>query len=62
WLAANGHGEFGIALRGRVIEAEHHVRVYAGCGIVDGSDAAAELAETHAKMRPMKKALRMSAR
>lgn len=62
WLDANGHGEFGIALRGSVIEDEHHVRVYAGCGIVNGSDAAAELAETHAKMRPMKKALRMSAR
>ncbi|WP_022871492.1 isochorismate synthase [Yaniella halotolerans] len=61
WLNASGHGEFGIALRGSVIEDEHHVRIYAGCGIVDGSDAAAELAETNAKMRPMKKALRMSA-
>lgn len=62
WLNATGHGEFGIALRGSVIEDEHHVRIYAGCGIVDGSDAAEELAETHAKMRPMKKALRVSAR
>lgn len=62
WLNAIGHGEFGIALRGSVIEDEHHVRIYAGCGIVDGSDAAEELAETHAKMRPMKKALRMSPR
>lgn len=61
WMDASGHGEFGIALRGSVIEDKHHVRIYAGCGIVDGSDAAAELAETHAKMRPMKKALRMSA-
>ncbi len=58
WLDADGHGEFGIALRGSVIEDPHHVRVYAGGGIVEGSDPAAELAETHAKMRPMKLALR----
>ncbi|OAV59204.1 hypothetical protein A6F49_15085 [Enteractinococcus helveticum] len=59
WLDANGHGEFGIALRGSVIEDDHHVRVYAGGGIVEGSDPAEELAETHAKMRPMKHALRV---
>lgn len=58
WFDANGHGEFGIALRGSVIEDAHHVRVYAGGGIVAGSDPAEELAETHAKMRPMKQALR----
>lgn len=58
WLDANGHGEFGIALRGSVLEDAHHVRVYAGGGIVAGSDPAEELAETHAKMRPMKRALR----
>lgn len=60
WLDADGYGEFGIALRGSVIEDEHHVRIYAGCGIVNGSNPAEELDETHAKMRPMKKALRMS--
>lgn len=60
WLDAKGQGEFGIALRGSVIEDAHHVRIYAGGGIVDGSDPAAELAETHAKMRPMKKALRVA--
>ena len=60
WLDAKGQGEFGIALRGSVIEDAHHVRVYAGGGIVEGSDPAAELAETHAKMRPMKKALRVT--
>lgn len=61
WLDAHGQGEFGIALRGSLIEDPHHVRVFAGGGIVDGSDPAAELAETHAKMRPMKKALRVQA-
>ena len=59
WLDAQGQGEFGIALRGSVIEDAHHVRVFAGGGIVHGSDPAEELAETHAKMRPMKKALRV---
>lgn len=59
WLDAHGHGEFGIALRGSVIEDDHHVRVYAGGGIVEGSDPVEELAETHAKMRPMKQALRV---
>lgn len=61
WLDAHGQGEFGIALRGCVIEDSHHVRVYAGGGIVDGSNPVEELAETHAKMRPMKKALRTRA-
>jgi menaquinone-specific isochorismate synthase len=59
WLDAEGQGEFGIALRGSIIEDAHHVRVFAGGGIVEGSDPEAELAETHAKMRPMKKALRI---
>ncbi|NWN88223.1 MAG: isochorismate synthase [Micrococcaceae bacterium] len=61
WFDSSGQGEFGIALRGSVIEDEHHVRLYAGGGIVDGSDAEEELAETHAKLRPMKKALRINA-
>ena len=61
WLDADGQGEFGIALRGSIVEDPDHVRVFAGGGIVDGSDPASELAETHAKMRPMKKALRVQA-
>jgi len=58
WFDADGQGEFGIALRGCVVEDQHHIRVYAGCGIVRGSNADEELAETHAKMRPIKQALR----
>lgn len=57
WLDGNGNGEFGIALRGAVVEDPHTVRLYAGCGIVAASDPEAELAETHAKMRPMLQAL-----
>ncbi|MDR6413381.1 isochorismate synthase [Pseudarthrobacter sulfonivorans] len=57
WLDAAGNGEWGIALRGAVIEDPHTVRLYAGCGIVDGSQPEAELAETWAKFRPMLESL-----
>ncbi|MGG5175142.1 isochorismate synthase [Pseudarthrobacter sp. J1763] len=57
WLDSAGNGEWGIALRGAVIESPTQVRLYAGCGIVAGSDPAAELAETWAKFRPMLEAL-----
>ncbi|MGA8790408.1 MAG: chorismate-binding protein, partial [Paenarthrobacter sp.] len=48
---------WGIALRGAVIEDANTVRLYAGCGIVEGSQPEAELAETWAKFRPMLEAL-----
>jgi menaquinone-specific isochorismate synthase len=57
WLDAAGNGEWGIALRGAVIESADTVRLYAGCGIVDGSQPEAELAETWAKFRPMLESL-----
>ncbi|MFC4395126.1 MULTISPECIES: isochorismate synthase [Micrococcaceae] len=57
WLDAAGNGEWGIALRGAVIESPETVRLYAGCGIVDGSQPQAELAETWAKFRPMLESL-----
>jgi menaquinone-specific isochorismate synthase len=57
WLDAAGNGEWGIALRGAVIESSDTVRLYAGCGIVDGSQPDAELAETWAKFRPMLESL-----
>lgn len=60
WLDAAGNGEWGIALRGAVIESPDTVRLYAGCGIVDGSQPEAELAETWAKFRPMLEALGIS--
>ncbi|WP_313823653.1 isochorismate synthase, partial [Citricoccus sp.] len=61
WLDGNGNGEFGIALRGAVVQDEHTVRLYAGCGVVAASDPESELAETHAKMRPMLQALGLQA-
>jgi menaquinone-specific isochorismate synthase len=60
WLDAAGNGEWGIALRGAVIEGPDTVRLYAGCGIVDGSQPEAELAETWAKFRPMLESLGIS--
>ena len=60
WLDAAGNGEWGIALRGAVIEAPDTIRLYAGCGIVEGSQPEAELAETWAKFRPMLESLGIS--
>ncbi|MDK1326847.1 isochorismate synthase [Arthrobacter sp. zg-Y1143] len=57
WMDGAGNGEFGIALRGAVIENPTRVRLYAGCGIVAGSNPAAELEETWSKFRPMLEAL-----
>jgi menaquinone-specific isochorismate synthase len=57
WLDGAGNGEWGIALRGAVLETPHQARLYAGAGIVEASDPEAELAETWAKLRPMLQAL-----
>jgi menaquinone-specific isochorismate synthase len=57
WLDAAGNGEWGIALRGGVIESPTAMRLYAGCGIVEASVPETELAETWAKFRPMLEAL-----
>ncbi len=59
WLGADGDGEWGIALRSARLDDTdpHRVRVFAGCGIVAASDPAAELAESRAKLVPMRDAL-----
>jgi menaquinone-specific isochorismate synthase len=57
WIDAAGDGELGIALRCGVINGDS-IRIFAGCGIVDGSDPEIELAETYAKFSPMRNALR----
>ena len=56
WIDAAGDGELGIALRCGQIE-ENSIRIFAGCGIVAGSDPAKELAESEAKLVPMRSAL-----
>ncbi len=56
WLDAAGNGDWGIALRCAQLDGAS-ARLFAGCGIVAGSDPAAELAEAQPKFRPMQYAL-----
>ncbi|UYM03676.1 isochorismate synthase [Solicola gregarius] len=56
WIDGNGDGEWGIALRSASVDGER-VRLYAGCGIVADSDPEAELAESQAKLIPVRDAL-----
>ena len=56
WIDASGDGEWGIALRSGLLEGSS-VRLFAGCGIVAGSDPEAELAEAQAKFVPVRNAL-----
>ncbi len=56
WMNARGDGEFGIALRSAELDGAR-VRLFAGCGIVAGSDPEAELAEAQAKFIPVRDAL-----
>ena len=56
WMDARGDGEFGIALRSAELHGDT-VRLFAGCGIVGGSDPEAELAEAQAKLVPVRDAL-----
>ena len=57
WMDASGDGEWGIALRCGWYESAQSLRLYAGCGIVAGSVAADEVAESIAKLLPMRTAL-----
>ena len=57
WLDARGDGEFGLALRCAELTGPASARLFAGCGIVRGSDPAAELAETQAKFAAFQAAL-----
>ncbi|CAB5034502.1 unannotated protein [freshwater metagenome] len=59
WIDARGDGEWGIALRCAEIDAKdaRKVRLFAGCGIVAGSVPQDELAESQAKLVPMRDAL-----
>ena len=59
WMNAHGDGEFGIALRSAELDRTdgRTVRLFAGCGIVAGSDPESELAEAQAKFIPVRGAL-----
>jgi menaquinone-specific isochorismate synthase len=56
WVDAQGNGEFGIALRCAELDGRR-ARLFAGCGIVAGSDPVAEVAETEVKFLPMRQSL-----
>jgi menaquinone-specific isochorismate synthase len=57
WVDAAGNGDFAVAIRSALIEG-NQARLYAGNGIVEGSDPAKEFEETELKLRAMLWALR----
>ncbi|HEX7535902.1 MAG TPA: isochorismate synthase [Dermatophilaceae bacterium] len=59
WMDAAGDGEWGIALRCGALDSAdpQRMRLFAGCGVVSGSDPDSELAESDAKFVPMRDAL-----
>jgi len=56
WVDAEGDGEFAVALRSGLLEKDHGF-LYAGAGIVQGSDARSELNETRWKLQALLGAL-----
>ncbi len=56
WVDAEGNGEWGIAIRSAQLSGRT-ARLFAGCGIVAGSEPTAELAETLVKLQPIRGAL-----
>ena len=52
WLDAAGDGEFRVALRSALVEPSGTI-LYAGAGVVTGSDPERELLETDVKLRAM---------
>jgi menaquinone-specific isochorismate synthase len=58
WIDVHGDGEIAIALRcGQISKDKKEIKIYAGCGVVAGSDPAKEFAESQAKLMPMRTAL-----
>ncbi len=57
WFDLDGNGELAVAIRGGVLVGPR-AHLYAGCGIVSGSDPDRELAETDVKLQAMRGALR----
>ncbi|HWA75009.1 MAG TPA: isochorismate synthase [Polyangiaceae bacterium] len=59
WVDAQGDGAFAVALRSGLLEKER-ASLYAGAGIVQGSDARSELNETRWKLQALLGALGVS--
>ena len=56
WVDASGDGEWALGLRSASVEGAR-ASLYAGAGIVAGSDPEAELAETQLKLQALLAAL-----
>ncbi|QLQ11577.1 MAG: isochorismate synthase [Nocardioidaceae bacterium] len=56
WVDADGNGEFAVTIRAGVLDGER-LRLFAGAGIVAGSDPETEVRETTAKLTTMMKAV-----
>jgi menaquinone-specific isochorismate synthase len=56
WLDSNGNGEFAVSIRSGLIQGKE-ASLFAGCGIVEDSEAESEFSETRIKFRPMLNAL-----
>ncbi|HEU5102161.1 MAG TPA: isochorismate synthase [Roseiflexaceae bacterium] len=56
WMDARGEGEFAVAIRSALLRGAE-ASLFAGCGIVAGSDPDREYAESCLKLRPMLAAL-----
>ncbi len=56
WFNTNRRAEFSVAIRSGLVRRKH-VQFFAGCGIVENSDPAAEWEETRIKFIPMQKGL-----
>ncbi len=52
WIDARGEGEFAVAIRSALLHGRE-AALFAGCGIVAGSDPEREYAESCLKLRPM---------
>jgi isochorismate synthase len=56
WMDARGEGEFAVAIRSALLDGAA-ATLFAGCGIVAGSDPEREYAESCLKLRPVLSAL-----
>ncbi|MDQ2996205.1 MAG: chorismate-binding protein, partial [Chloroflexota bacterium] len=56
WMDARGAGEFAVAIRSALLHGAE-ATLFAGCGIVVGSDPDREYAESRLKLRPVLAAL-----
>lgn len=56
WLDPSGEGDFVVAIRSALVR-DNAATLFAGSGIVDGSDPSEEFAETEVKLKPLIAAL-----